>query len=102
MDIGDQVFNKGDTRRIAGAFTNAADTATNPDSVTLRVTKPDGTARVVTYNAGSPTEVVQASTGNYYYDLVLDQVGEWFYQWEGTGAVMAIEPGQLLVKGTGY
>lgn len=99
-DIG--VYNLGDTRRLDADFTNAAGTATNPDTVTLRVTAPDGTTRVYTYSSGSPTEVQTDGTGSFFFDLLLDQIGDWFYQWEGTGPVMAIEPGQLHVKGNGF
>lgn len=96
------VYDLGEPRRLEAAFTNAAGTATDPDTVTLRVAKPDGNTYVYTYNVGSPTEVVRTGTGAFYFDLLLDQVGDWYFQWEGSGPVIAIEPGQLHVKGNGF
>lgn len=100
MSIG--VYNKGDTRRLAAVFTNAAGSETDPDSVTLRITTPAGEVLGRTYNVGSPTEVVKSSAANYYFDLVLEQAGEWRWQWEGAGPVIAIEPGQCTVVGNGF
>jgi hypothetical protein len=65
-------------------------TLTNPTTVTLSVTKPDGTS-----SAPSPSN---DSTGVYHYDFAVDQVGEWIQVWTGTGACAAVESTRFFVR----
>lgn len=99
MTIG--VYDLGEPRRLSVEFTNSNDVDTDPDTVTLQVLRPDGTKGTYLYGE-SPTLINKSSTGNYYADITFDQVGDWYYQWAGTGAVGVIEPGQLVVKGNGF
>lgn len=98
MTIG--VYDLGEPRRLDAAFTSAEGAAADPTTVTLRITKPSGA--VITDNYGSPSAIARTGTGTYYYDATLDEVGSWRWQWEGTGAVGVIEPGQLEVRGNGF
>lgn len=99
MTIG--VYDKNETRRFDADFTDSAGNAADPTTVFLRITKPDGSV-VVHQGTGSPSELVNDATGSWYCDVMLDQVGHWYLQWEGYGNVLAIEPTQVYVKGTGY
>ena len=54
----------------------------------LRITQPD--ANIVTHYPG---DIIKDSTGNYHFDLSISESGDWYYRYEGTGAVQAaIEP----------
>lgn len=89
------VYDEGDLARISAAFT-VAGTATDPTTVTLKVRDPSGNTDTYTYALGL---VTKSSTGNYYKDITLDEVGRWYYRWAGTGTVVSQEEGYLFVKG---
>lgn len=96
------VFDIGDLIRLRSwddahplGFTNAAGVATDPTTVSVVVTKPDRTTTTYTFAA---TQVLKDSTGKFYYELTPDQSGDWFFEWRGTGAVQAVEPGQFIVR----
>jgi hypothetical protein len=80
----------GDVVVISVSFYNELRVLTNPTSVTLSITKPDGTVLTP-----SPTN---DSAGRYHYDQAADQSGLWRYVWTGTGAVVAVDPGQYIVR----
>lgn len=92
------VYQKGDLVRISGVFKDVAGTLIDPGTVTLKVTKPDGTTTTYTYG-GSPA-VVKDSTGNYHVDASADQTGRWLYTWISTGTGQAAENGEFLVEAT--
>jgi hypothetical protein len=94
------VYDKGDLVRVSAAFTNAAGTATDPTGVTLKVINPAGTQTTYTYGVGS--DVVKSGTGGYYADITADTAGDWHYQWAGSGAVVAVQPGQFAVQPTAF
>ena len=54
----------------------------DPTAVTLFVKTPDG---VVTTYTGS--QLTQGGVGLYTLDILVDQVGPWIYNWQGTGMV---------------
>lgn len=74
----------GDTVRITNTF-SVAGTPTDPTTVTLVVTDPSGNTEG-TYTYGGAT-ITKSSTGVYYKDLTVDEVGTWLYRWTGTGTV---------------
>ena len=82
-DIGDQV-------RLSVAFTNSAGVATDPTTVTITIRKPDQTT-------STPTALTSA-TGTWYTDVTLDQTGNWYYRFAGTGALVAAEEGEFYVR----
>lgn len=57
-------------------------TATDPTAVSAKVKDPTGT--ITTY--GSPAK---DSTGNYHQDITPAIAGIWYYEWVGTGVVVA-------------
>ena len=76
-------------------FTNANGAAADPTTVTLVLTKPDRTTNAYTW---ALDQVKRESIGKFYYDLIPDQSGTWYYEWRGTGAVQAVDPGQFIVR----
>jgi hypothetical protein len=92
-------YEKGDLVRLSAIF-SVSGTATDPDSVTVKVKGPDKVEVPKVY--GSDAEVVRDSAGNYHYDLTVDQFGRWFYRWEGTGAVEVAKDGHLFVKHSAF
>lgn len=94
------VYDKGDLVRVSAAFTDSAGAAADPTGVTLKVIEPDGTQTSYVY--GTDAEVIKASTGNYYADIAADAAGGWHYQWAGSGAVVAVQPGQFAVQPTAF
>lgn len=80
-------------------FANAAGTATDPTTITLRVLAPDGTETSYTYAGGQLTRV---AAGDYYRDVTVTQVGTWTQRWEGTGTVAAVHESQFWVKPTAF
>jgi hypothetical protein len=59
-------------------------------SVTLTITKPDGTS--------STPVITHPSTGNYRAAVLLDQVGTWRFKWRATGAATTAESGYFVVR----
>jgi hypothetical protein len=76
----------GSLPQLTVTFTNLAGVPTNPTSVSLTVTAPDGTQVVY----GSPTSV---GAGVYTQDIPVLQSGSYNYEWVGTGTVVAVVPG---------
>lgn len=73
------------TIRVTGTFT-VNGVATDPTTVTVKVSKPDGVQTSYTYALG---EVTKSSTGVYYRDISLTMKGKWIYRLEGTGVCAA-------------
>jgi hypothetical protein len=88
------IYDIGDKVRISCAFTSAG-VATDPTAIVCKVKKPDGTITTATY---ALSQVSKASTGNYYYDFTIDQVGSHWYRFAGTGTVVAAAEGEFLVR----
>ena len=93
-------INPGDAVRLSTIFTDAAGVVADPTTVTLRV-RPPGVAETV-YVYLTDAELIKDSTGNYHLDYVVPATttaeATFHYQWEGTGAVQAVEPGTFLVE----
>jgi len=81
----------GDIAEITVSF-KVNGVATDPDTVSAVVKKPDGTTATST----TPT-VVKTGTGTYYLDITTDQVGEWGFKWVGTGAAADVGQGVFYV-----
>ncbi len=92
-------YDKGDGVRLTATFQNISGTLADPTTITLQVALPDGTTIIKTYAAG---QVTKGSTGYYYYDILLSQVGTWAYHWEGAGAVEAASEYTLTVEPTQF
>ena len=89
------VYDIGDTVRLKGAFTNDAGAATDPTAITLTVKDPTGAVTTYTY---ALAQVVKSATGIYYYDLLISKAGDWYYRFEGTGAVATAGEEYFTVK----
>lgn len=85
-DIGDQVTLQATFRNLAGALTN-------PTATTLKYKDPAG--NVTTVNDG---DLTTASTGIKTYAVVVDEAGQWWYRFSGSGAVVAAEEGSFTVR----
>ncbi len=89
-------YDLGDTRRLSAVFTVSANspTATDPTTITFSMRKPDGTVTTNVYG-DSPAVVIKLSTGSYYVDWLLAQVGRHTYRWVGTGAAAEADTGEF-------
>lgn len=70
--------------------------AADPTAVELHILKPDGTE--VTYYYPVPSEITKSSTGIYYKEIYSDQVGDWHYEFIGTGAVVAADENHYIIE----
>lgn len=87
-------YDKNDLVRLSCAFT-VGGTATDPTTVTLKVKDPSGNTDTYTY---ALAQITKGTTGNYYKDVTVDEVGIWTYQYMGTGACQAVSEGWLEVR----
>ena len=76
-------YDVGDTVRVSTTtvFTDAADSAFDPDVVRGKVKDPSGNA--TTYVYGTDSELVKDATGDYHFDVDVDEAGTWYYRIEG-------------------
>lgn len=85
----------GSLTRLTVVFTSVVTSLpADPTTVALVVMAPDGTTVIYAY----PSPIVKDDIGSYHYDLSLTQVGNWQYEWQGTGAVTAVSAGILSVS----
>jgi hypothetical protein len=69
------MFQQNQTVKLSAVFTNGDDPF-DPDTVTLYI-RPPTTKEVVI------TDATHDSTGHYHYDLVVEEVGNYVFAWEG-------------------
>lgn len=86
------VYDIGDVARLSVEFKDVAGVLTDPTVVTLTVQAPS--------NVQSTPTPIRDSAGKYHYDLPVTQSGVYFYRYVGTGAVSAVEEGQISVRST--
>lgn len=72
---------------------------TDPTTITLRVKSPDAVTVVYTY---ALAQLTRDALGKYSKTVTVNQVGTWFYRWEGTGTVVAASEGHFDVKRTEF
>ena len=89
------VYVAGSEAILSTAFRDVNGTLADPTTVSLTVKDPSGS--VHTYGVGTGI-VKDAGLGAYHYLLLLDEEGEWFYAWSGTGAVATVSQGSLVVR----
>ncbi len=85
-DVGDRVLLETLVQDTTGALVNTP-------TLTLAVTKPDGTAV-----SPAPTVTNTAAGGVYTAQITVDAAGIWQYVWTAAGTVVGTEPGQLTVR----
>jgi hypothetical protein len=77
---------------LTTAVTDLTGTPTDA-TMTLTVTKPDGTTLV----SGVGLTISHAGTGAYTCNVATDQPGTWLYLWTASGAAIGIDDGQFDV-----
>jgi len=92
------VYEKGDYKRFGAEFRNLLGALTDPDTVTVKFTKPGGTVLTYTYAA---TQITRTATGVFHREESLDEVGQWLYSWIGTGQVQEVHNGEFFVSAQG-
>lgn len=93
-------YDKGDLVRVTGTFTNASDAATDPTTVTCKVKTPAGVT--TTYLYGTDAALVKDSTGVYHLDITASTSGQWWYRWEGTGAVEQADEDTFIIEPSAF
>lgn len=83
-----------DKPRLQYTVTDENNSVTDPSTIKLRVTKPDESSVDYSYAAETLTK---DSTGVYYVEIVMDQVGDWLFRWETT-APQTAEEGSFIVR----
>ena len=92
------VYDVGDSIRLAASF-NIKNVLTDPSSVTLKVQDPSENEDSYTYGAA---QITKDATGQYHKDITLDEVGTWYFRFEGTGAAVAAGEGNFEVRATEF
>lgn len=87
-------YDVGDVVHLTSEFTQN-DVPFDPSTVSLKVTRPDGTQASYSY-AGST--VTKDSTGNYHVDIAITMRGTYRYRWFSTGAGAAAEESWFQVR----
>jgi hypothetical protein len=88
------LYDMGDVARVTVTFTLAS-VNTDPTAVKLKVENPN---HVITEYTWALATVTRSAAGIFYKDISLNVAGEWFYRWEGTGAVESASEGNLYVS----
>ncbi len=94
-----QLLEIGDLVTMKTRFANSAGVLTNPTTVTLTITDPDG---VITTLTSPNVLLLNPSTGVWSSDLTLTKANVWMYRWSGTGAVVSGETGYFVVQKVGF
>lgn len=86
-------YDVGDLVTVQVVITDAAGTPVNTPTVTIAVTKPDGTVLTP-----APTVTNTGAGGIYTAPLTLTAAGIWTYVWTSTGTVVGTEAGQVEAR----
>ena len=92
-------FLVGTTRVVVGLFFNSSGKPIDPTTVTLIVRPPASPNTLITL--AYPADLTREGEGDYIYNLILSQPGEWRYRWVGTGACAAVIEGTIQVRRSG-
>lgn len=87
-------YDVGDIARVTCTFTNESGVNTDPTTVTLEVKTPTGVITSYTWAGGT---VTRSAAGVFYKDISITMSGEWFYRFEGTGAVESASEANFYV-----
>jgi hypothetical protein len=100
MTIPYNLYQVGDTVRVKAEFTQS-EVPTDPDTISLQIKNPEGTTLLYSYAAAEITRDV-TTTGTYYKDIFLDDLGKWMYRFQGSGTVTAADEHYLIVERTNF
>ena len=84
-------YDLGDMPRIEANFTSGT-FACDPTTVTLKIKPPSGVIETI-----SSGQLTNPSMGTWYYDKEVDEVGQWWYRFEGDGIIVATEEAYFIV-----
>lgn len=87
------VYDIGDEVTMQATFRNEDGDLTTPTATTLRYMDPSGNVTVVNNAA-----LTSGGTGIKKYAITVDEEGDWFFRFTGTGAVTAAEEGRFKVR----
>ena len=87
------VYDLGDSARLDALFT-VTGIATDPTIVELEVRYPGGNTSTFTLAGGG---VTKQSLGLFYRDVFLNDAGQWWYRFFGSGVVLAADEAYFLV-----
>lgn len=96
--LANREYDVGDSVRTTAYF-KVSGVLSDPSEVTLRYKTPSGTTA---YYTTPDNRIVKDATGTYRADILLNASGDWFYRWEGTGAVTAARERRLRVRPTEF
>ena len=83
----------GDAKKFSAKFFNLFGVQTDPDTVTLEVKDPEGTVTLFTL-----VDLVKESDGYYSKIVSFDSPGNWYIEWQSTGAVQKVAYSRIYVK----
>jgi hypothetical protein len=101
VNVSDNIkeWDRGETVRVTNTYTDSDSVATDPDSISLKIYKPDGTLDTTVAYAG---DIVKSATGIYYYDYDIASdadVGWWNNVWTAVfGTADDVVRGQFYVR----
>jgi hypothetical protein len=87
-------YDVGDLVQVTGTYTDADDTATDPDAVFATSKAPDGTLTDYTIGNG----LTKDSTGVYYVRISLTAPGSWWCLHYSTGGGQAAGEAEIKVR----
>ena len=93
-------YDIGDLVRCSVTFTNAAGTPTDPTAIIGEFQDPSGNE--TSYTHGVDVELVKDDTGDFHFDVVIDESGYWFYRFAGTGTVVAAAECFFIVRASEF
>lgn len=82
----------GDSVKITGTF-KIDDVVQDPTAVFLQIRDPSGNIDTLSF---ADDEITKVSTGVYSYNLTLDEAGDWFVKFIGTGNVISATKDTLI------
>lgn len=91
------VYDKGDLVRLSVIFKDLAGVNADPSTVTFSIIDPDEGAPTV-FSLPPDPEIVNDGVGLDHIDYNVTKVGEYRYEWKGTGAIQSVEVAQFTVK----
>jgi hypothetical protein len=87
-----------DLVRLLVTFKNLAEVPTDPGNVELKIRKPSGEVITRTWPPDGTITNDTTATGAFYSDVAIDESGDWWAKWKGTGAVQEVEEARFRVR----
>jgi nitrogen fixation protein FixH len=84
-------FLQGQVARLSVTVTDVTGAAVDASSLTLKIKHPSGNIDTIT------SAIAQDGTGQYHYDLDLNNAGSYSIRWESTGQTQGASESSLFV-----